>query len=156
MVRPSTRRLGLLLLLPGTFACRKSAVPVASSATAVQAAAVVFLARANADQAPCVHTAAGPDELTQGRVARRLEDPPLQLVTILKEQGVTVRPFSTCSLADREKVTYAVGWPRSGSRGFEVNADRLCGARCGEGSLVLVKPDGTGWRATEAETTWTM
>jgi hypothetical protein len=156
MARPLTRRLGLLLLLLGTIACKKSAAPVVGGAAAVQAAAVAFLARANADQAPCVHTAVGPDELSQGRVAKRLDDPPLQLVTILKEQGVTVRPFSTCSLADREKVTYAVGWPRSSARGCEVNADRLCGARCGEGSLVLVKPVGMGWRATEAETTWTM
>ena len=44
MVRPSTRRLGLLLLLLGTIACKKTAAPVAGSATALQAAAVAFLA----------------------------------------------------------------------------------------------------------------
>ena len=62
--------------------------------------------------------------------------------------------FSTCSAAGRDEVTYAIGWPRPTPRGFEVNADRLCGARCGEGSLILVKDIGKTWRAVEAETTW--
>jgi hypothetical protein len=68
--------------------------------------------------------------------------------------GVAIRAFSTCSAAEREKVTYAIGWPRRTSRGFEVNADRLCGTRCGEGNRILVKDLGTAWRAVEAETTW--
>ncbi len=68
--------------------------------------------------------------------------------------GVTVRAFSTCSIADRDTLTYAIGWPRSTTKGFELNADRLCGAHCGEGNLVVVKDVGTAWRAVEVETTW--
>ena len=70
------------------------------------------------------------------------------------QQGIRVRAFSACSVDDRYKLAYAIGWPRSSRTGFEVNADRLCGARCGEGTRVLVKSVGTEWRATQAETTW--
>ena len=90
--------LGLLGILLGAHACGRSAVPPAANPTDLQAAAVAFLAQANGDRAPCVHAATGPDELTQGRVALHLQDPPVELVTLLQGQGVTVRPFSTCSL----------------------------------------------------------
>jgi hypothetical protein len=51
---------------------------------------VAFLARANADQAPCVHVAVGPNELMAGRVATQLQDPPPELVIQLKGQGMVV------------------------------------------------------------------
>jgi hypothetical protein len=156
MIKRSNGGLALLLIVLVTLTCTKSTAPVAASASAAQAAAVAFLARANGDRAPCVRTAAGPGDLVRGGVAAQLEDPSSELVTLLKNQGLAVRPFSTCSSTDREKLTYAVGWPRPISGGLEVNADRLCGSRCGEGSLVRVKPVGTSWRATEAETTWIM
>ena len=116
-----------------------------------------FIARANGDRAPCVRVADGPNELTRGRVTEELQDPPRDFESDLKTQGIAgvrVRAFSTCSAAERDKLTYAIGWPRSTPRGFQVNADRLCGVRCGEGNLVLIKNVGASWRAVEAETTW--
>jgi hypothetical protein len=124
---------GLLLMLLGTLACTRSADRVEASPTALQAAAVAFLARANGDEGPCVHIASGPDELTRGRVTAPLQDPPSEFARRLKKQGLTVRAFSACSLRDRDTLTYAIGWPRSTHTGFELHADRLCGVRCGEG-----------------------
>ena len=157
MMRLSTRNPGLLVILVGSLACTRSTAPVAPGSASIQAAAIAFLARANGDRAACILVARGPSELTEGRVTGQLHDPAADLEIDLATQGmkgVTVRAFSTCSAADRDKVTYAIGWPRSTARGFEVNADRLCGARCGEGNLVLVKRVGSVWRAVEAETTW--
>ncbi len=140
----------------GAVACTKPKAGPAPNPTAIQAAAIAFLARANGDQDACVHIASGPADLTGGRVTGQLQDPPAQLLAQLRGQGVSVRAFSSCSSAERDKVTYAIGWPRSSPRGFQLNADRLCGTRCGEGSVVIVKDFGDIWRATEAETLWTM
>ena len=115
---------------------------------------MAFLARANGDTGACVQVAGAPDELTRGRVTDQLRDPAPDFIGGLERQGITVRAFSACSVDDRYKLTYAIGWPRSSRTGFEVNADRLCGARCGEGTRVLVKSVATDWRATQAETTW--
>ena len=150
----SMRTLVLPLSCIGVLACTSPAVRPPADPTAIQAAAILFLVHANTDQAPCVQVAVGPNEMTSGRVTKQLQDPPGQLVNELKRQGVAVRPFSSCSLAERRKVTYAIGWPRATARGVQINADRLCGFRCGEGSLLHVKDVGTEWRATEAETTW--
>lgn len=156
-MRVSGRSVGLLVTLLGTLACSRPKDPTAPKPASIQAAAIAFLARANGDRAPCVRVAGGPNELTQGRVTGQLLDPPPDLVMDLSSQGltgVTVRAFSACTAADRDHVTYAIGWPRSTAKGFEVNADRLCGVRCGEGNLVVVKQLGTVWRAVEVETTW--
>jgi hypothetical protein len=156
-VKVSTRNAQFLAVLLGTLGCGKSTVPAAPRPTTIQAAAVGFIARANGDRAPCVRVADGPNELTRGRVTEELQDPPRDFESDLKTQGiagVTVRAFSTCSAAERDKLTYAIGWPRPTPGGFQVNADRLCGVRCGEGNLVLIKNVGASWRAVEAETTW--
>ena len=154
MARRSTGTLMTALTCLGALACARSTARLPSDPSIIQAAATAFLAHANADRTACVQVASGPNELSGGRVAAQLQDAPTQLIIQLKGQGVAIRAFSACSLEEREKVTYAIGWPRGTERGILVNADRLCGAGCGEGSLLLVKEVGTEWRAIEAETTW--
>jgi hypothetical protein len=138
----------------GGSACARSTARLPSDPSVIQAAAIAFLAHANADPTACVQVASGPNELAGGRVVAQLQDAPPQLIIQLQGQGVAVRAFSACSLDERERVTYAIGWPRETERGILVHADRRCGSSCGEGSLLLVKEVGTKWRATEAETTW--
>lgn len=154
MARLSTGTLIPFVTCLGALSCAGSAAQLPSDPLAVQAAAIAFLAHANADSAACVQVASGPNELAGGRVAAQLKDVPPQLVTQLRSQGVTLRAFSACSPEEREKVAYAIGWPRATERGIMVHADRLCGSSCGEGSLLLLRKVGTEWRATEAETTW--
>ena len=153
MAKPPSRTVIAALTCFGALACGKS-VQLPSDPLVIQAAAVAFLVRANSDATACVQVASGPNDLAGNRVAGHLNDAPTQLIVQLKARGVAVRAFSACSLEEREKVTYAIGWPRRTDRGIQVNADRLCGSGCGEGSLLVVKQIGTEWRATEGETTW--
>lgn len=154
MARLSTGTVMTAVTCLGALACARSTARLPSDPTVVQAAAIAFLARANGDLTACVRVASGPNDLAGGRVAAQLRDAPKQLVTRLKGRGVSVRAFSECSSQEREKVAYAIGWPRETERGILINVDRLCGSSCGEGALLLVKEVGTEWRATEAETTW--
>ena len=62
--------------------------------------------------------------------------------------------FSACSPSDRGHLTYRVGWPRASAEGFEVDTDRECGIKCGEGNRIRIKASGDSWRAVEAETRW--
>jgi hypothetical protein len=152
MAKPP-RTLSTALTCFGALACGK-AVELPSDPLVIQAAAVAFLVRANSDATACVQVASGPNELAGNRVAGQLQDAPTRLIVQLKGRGVAVRAFSACSLEERKKVTYAIGWPRRTERDIQINADRLCGSRCGEGSLLVVKQVGTEWRATEGATTW--
>ena len=88
-MRLPIRGFGLLLMLPSGLACTRPAAPVAASPTALQAAAVAFLARANGDKGACVQVAGGPDELTRGRVTDQLRDPAPDFVAGLMRQGIT-------------------------------------------------------------------
>src|SRR5512134_2870863 len=102
MARLSTGTVMTTLACLGAVACARSTARLPSDPSVIQAAAIAFLAHANADPTACVHVASGANELAGGRVAAQLKDVSQQLIVRLKGQAVTVRAFSTCSLEERE------------------------------------------------------